>query len=325
MTVRDRNLALDAVRVCEAAALSSARTTGRGDLAYADDAAVDAMRRAFATLDICGTVVVGEGEPSEAPMLYVSEQVGRWQPRDPAVEIALDPLEGTRLCARGMPNAISVLAMSQGGHFLRAADSYMDKIAVGPAGKGAIDITRSPTENLQAVADAKGVYVEDLCVVMLDRPRHEALIREVREAGARIRLITDGDVSAAISTCIEETGVDMLIGIGGSAEGVLAAAAMRCAGGDMVGRLRPRNHQEVQRLMRNGVEDVDRVLMLDDLASGDVLFAATGITDGDFLRGVRWRRGGAVTHSVVMRSRTMTIRFIETQHRFDSQPDYGEL
>ncbi|MBX2812690.1 MAG: class II fructose-bisphosphatase [Myxococcales bacterium] len=322
---RERNLALDVVRVCEAAALSSARTTGRGDLAYADDIAVDSMRRAFATLDICGTVVVGEGEPSEAPKLYVGERVGRWQPRDPEVEIALDPLEGTRLCARGMPNAISVLALTQGGEFLRAVDSYMDKIAVGPGGRGVIDITKSATENLHAVADAKGVYVEDLCVVILDRPRHEALIREVREAGARIRLITDGDVAAAISTCIEETGVDMLVGVGGSAEGVLAAAAMRCAGGDMVGRLKPRNQQEIQRLVDSGIKDVDKVLTLNDLASGDVVFSATGITDGDFLKGVRWRRGGAVTHSVVMRSRTMTIRFIQTQHRFDGRPEFGEL
>ena len=321
----ERNLALDAVRVCEAAALASARTMGRGDVAQSDELATSAMRRAFSTLDICGTVVIGEGEPDEAPVLFVGEQVGRWQPGDPAVEIALDPLEGTRLCARGMPNAISVLALTRGGHFLRATDSYMDKIAVGPSGKGALDMTKSASWNLQSVADAKGVYVEDLTVVMLDRPRHEGLMREVREAGARIKLITDGDVSAAIATCLEETGVDMLLGVGGSAEGVLAAAALRCVGGDMVGRLRPRNQEELQRLTRMGIEDMDRILTLDDLASGDVLFAATGITDGDFLRGVRWRRGGALTHSVVMRSRTTTVRFIETQHRFDQRPDYGEL
>lgn len=323
--IRERNLALDAVRVCEAAALSSARTMGRGDLAESDEAAVEAMRRAFSTLDICGTVVIGEGEPDETPLLYVGEQVGRWQPGDPAVEIALDPLEGTRLCARGMHNAISVLALTRGGHFLRATDSYMDKIAVGPAGRGAIDMTKSATWNLQSVADAKGVYVEDLTVVMLDRPRHEGLVREVRDAGARIKLITDGDVSAAIATCLEETGVDMLLGVGGSAEGVLAAAALRCVGGDMLGRLRPRNQEEVQRLTRMGIDDIDRVFGLDDLASGDVLFAATGITDGDFLQGVRWRRGGASTHSVVMRSRTMTVRFIETRHRFGERPDFGEL
>lgn len=323
--IRERNLALDAVRVCEAAALASAKTTGRGDLAISDDAAVDAMRHAFATLDICGTVVIGEGDRDETPMLYIGEQVGRWQPGDPSVEIALDPLEGTRLCARGMPNAISVLAVTQGGHFLRATDTYMDKIAVGPAGRGVIDINQSATWNLQAIADAKGVYVEDLCVVMLDRSRHEALIREVREAGARIKLITDGDVSAAIATCIEETGVDVLLGVGGSAEGVLAAAALRCVGGDLLGRLKPRNQEEVQRLKDIGVDDLERVFRLDELASGDVLFAATGITDGDFLDGVRWRRGGAVSHSVVMRSRTMTLRFIHTHHRFDAQPDYGEL
>lgn len=325
MTERERNLALDAVRVCEAAALSSARTMGRGDLAQSDEMAMEAMRKAFSTLDICGTVVIGEGEQDDTPLLYVGEQVGRWQPGDPAVEIALDPLEGTRLCAQGMPNAISVLALTRGGHFLRATDSYMDKIAVGPSGRGAIDMNKSATWNLQSVADAKGVYVEDLTVVMLDRPRHEALVREVRESGARIKLITDGDVSAAIATCIEETGVDMLLGVGGSAEGVLAAAALRCVGGDMLGRLRPRNQEEVQRLTRMGVDDIDQVFTLDDLASGDVLFAATGITDGDFLRGVRWRRGGASTHSVVMRSRTMTVRFIETRHRFGERPDYGEL
>lgn len=323
--IEERNLALDAVRVCEAAALSSARTMGRGDVALADEAAVDAMRQAFAALDICGTVVIGEGEQDEAPMLYIGEQVGRWQPGDPAVEIALDPLEGTRLCARGMPSAISVLAMTQGGHFLRATDSYMDKIAVGPAGRGAIDMERSATWNLQSVADAKGVYVEDLTVVMLDRPRHEALIREVREAGARIKLITDGDVAAAIATCIEETGVDMLLGVGGSAEGVIAAAALRCVGGDMLGRLKPRNQEEVYRLTRMGLDDLDRIYSLHELVSGDVLFAATGITDGEFLKGVRWRRGGAVSHSVVMRSRTMTVRFLETQHRFDQSPDFGEL
>lgn len=326
MTIlRERNLALDAVRVSEAAALSSARSMGRGDVAQADETAIEAMLRAFSTLDICGTVVIGEGEPDETPMLHVGERVGQWQPGDPEVEIAVDPLEGTRLCANGLPNALSVLAMTQGGSFLRATDSYMDKIAVGPAGLGAIDINRSATWNLQSVADAKGVYVEDLTVVMLDRPRHEGLLREVREAGARIRLITDGDVSAAIATCIEETGVDMLLGIGGSAEGVLAAAALRCVGGDMVGRLKPRNQEEVQRLQRQGIEDLDRVLGLHDLASGDVLFAATGITDGDILKGVRWRRGGAATHSVVMRSRTHTVRFIETQHRFDRSPDFGEL
>ncbi len=320
-----RHLALDAVRVTEAAALSSARTMGKGDLAQADQSAIEAMFRAFETLDLSGTVVIGEGERDEAPMLYVGEQVGRWQPGDPAVEIAVDPLEGTRLCARGMPNALSVLALTQGGHFLRAPDSYMNKIAVGPGGRGAIDLTRSATWNLQSVADAKGVYVEDLTVVMLDRPRHEALIREVREAGARIRLITDGDVSAAIATCIESTGVDMLLGVGGSAEGVLAAAALRCVGGDMLGRLQPRNQEEVQRLQRAGLSDLDHIYTLDELASGDVLFAATGITDGDFLKGVRWRRGGAVTHTVVMRSRTHTLRFIETQHRFVDRPDYGEL
>ncbi len=320
-----RNLALDAVRVTEAAALASARQMGLGDLHRADEAAVNAMRNAFASLDICGTVVIGEGEREEAPRLFVGEQVGRWNSQDPPTQVALDPLEGARLCALGLPNAISVLAMSRGGHFLNAPDTYMNKIAVGPAGKGAIDMTQSATWNLQSVADAKGVYVEDLTVVILDRPRHEALVREVREAGARIKLISDGDVAAAIATCMEETGIDMLLGVGGSAEGIIAAAALRCVGGDMLCQLKPRNQEEVKRLARNGIEDLDKVYQMEDLATGDVLFAATGITDGDFLKGVRFRRGGAVTHTVVMRSKTMTLRFIEAQHRFEQKPDYGDL
>lgn len=319
----DRNLALEAVRVTEAAALASARLMGRGDKHGADEAAVEAMRRAFNGLAIKGTVVIGEGEIDEAPMLYIGEKVGRWDEDDPDIDIALDPLEGTSLCALGQPNAISVIAMARDGRFLHAPDTYMAKIAVGPAGKGVIDITKSPTENLRAVADAKGVYVEDLTVVILDRPRHESLIREVREAGARIKLIVDGDISAAIATCKDETGVDLLIGTGGAPEGVIAAAALQCVGGDMVAQLRLRNAEEVERAKRMGIDDPSRPLAIDDLAEGDVLFAATGITNGDFLRGVRFMRGGATTQSMVMRSKSRTIRTIHAEHHFDLAPNYG--
>ncbi|MCK6546000.1 class II fructose-bisphosphatase [Myxococcota bacterium] len=321
----DRNLALEAVRVTEAAALASARLMGRGDRHAADQAAVTAMRRAFSDLQMRGRVVIGEGERDEAPMLYIGEQVGRWDASDPEIDLALDPLEGTNLCATGAANAISVIAMARGGKFLHAPDTYMNKIAVGPAGRGAIDLTKSAKWNLEAVADAKGVYVEDLTVVILDRPRHEALIREVREAGARIKLIGDGDVSAAIATCKEETGVDMLMGIGGAPEGVIAAAALRCVGGDMLGQLKPRNAEEVERAKRMGIEDIDKIYHIDELASGDVLFAATGVTTGDFLKGVRFMRGGAATQSVVMRSKTRTVRFIDAEHHFERKPNYDAL
>jgi fructose-1,6-bisphosphatase II len=320
----DRNLALEAVRVTESAALSSARLMGRGDRHGADQAAVNAMRRAFNSLNIRGTVVIGEGERDEAPMLYIGEKVGRGHEMDPVIDLALDPLEGTNLCATGAANAISVIAMAENGRFLHAPDTYMNKIAVGPAGKGAIDLTKSPSWNLKSVADRKGVYVEDLTVVILDRPRHEALIREVREAGARIKLIGDGDVSAAIATCKEETGVDMLLGIGGAPEGVIAAAALRCVGGDMLGQLVPRNQEEIDRSKRMGITDINRIYKIDELAGGDVLFAATGVTSGDFLKGVRFMRGGATTQSVVMRSSTMTVRFIDAEHHFDRKPTYGE-
>lgn len=321
----DRNLALEAVRVTEAAALASARLMGRGDRHAADQAAVTAMRRAFSDLQMRGTVVIGEGERDEAPMLYVGEKVGRGDAADPEIDLAIDPLEGTNLCATGAANAISVIAMARGGKFLHAPDTYMNKIAVGPAGRGAIDLTKPAKWNLEAVADAKGVYVEDLTVVILDRPRHEALIREVREAGARIKLIGDGDVSAAIATCKEETGVDMLMGIGGAPEGVIAAAALRCVGGDMLGQLKPRNAEEVERAKRMGIDDVDKIYAIDELASGDVLFAATGVTNGDFLKGVRFMRGGAATQSVVMRSKTRTVRFIDAEHHFERKPNYDAL
>ena len=234
----------------------------------------------------------------------------------------LDPLEGTNMCASGRGNALSVIAMARNGRFLHAPDTYMFKIAVGPAGKDVIDIDATPTQNLEAVADAKGIYVEDLTVVVLDRPRHIDLIREIREAGARIRLIQDGDISAAIATCKDEAGVDLLMGIGGAPEGVIAAAALRCVGGDMVAKLVPQDAQSAERCRDMGINDLSRKYGIQDLAGGDVLFAATGVTNGSFLRGVRFLRGGAITHSVVMRSKSRTIRSIRAEHRFDQNPEY---
>jgi fructose-1,6-bisphosphatase class II len=316
----DRNLALEVVRVTEAAALSSARLMGRGDEKAADQAAVDAMRQAFNDLAINGTVVIGEGERDEAPMLYIGERVGGGE--GPKVDIALDPLEGTTICANGGPNALSVIAIAESGNFLHAPDTYMDKIAVGPVGKGVVDIDKSPTENLKALAKAKGARVEDLTVIILYRPRHEALIKEVRQAGARIRLISDGDVSAAIATTKPETGIDLLLGIGGAPEGVLAAAALRCVGGEMQGRLKPRNSEEIERAHKMGIKDMEKKFSIEELANGEVMFAATGVTDGDYLDGVHFFPGGATTHSVVMRSKTRTIRFVNTTHHFAFKPKY---
>ncbi|MFQ5902633.1 MAG: class II fructose-bisphosphatase [Candidatus Binatia bacterium] len=315
----DRNLALEVVRVTEAAALSCARLMGRGDEKAADQAAVDAMRQAFNGVAIEGTVVIGEGERDEAPMLYIGEKVGAGGPQ---VDIALDPLEGTTICANGAPNALAVIAIAERGKFLHCPDTYMDKIAVGPAGKGVVDLDKSPTENLKALAEAKGQRVEDLTVIILYRPRHEALIQEVRRAGARIRLISDGDVSAAIATTKAETGIDLLMGIGGAPEGVLAAAALRCVGGDMQGRLKPRNQQEIERAQAMGIKDIEKKFSIEELAGGEVMFAATGVTDGDYLKGVHFFAGGATSESVVMRSKTRTIRVIDATHYFEYKPKY---
>jgi fructose-1,6-bisphosphatase class II len=315
----DRNLALEAVRVTEAAALNCARLTGRGDEKAADQAAVDAMRRAFNALPIDGTIVIGEGERDEAPMLYIGEKVGAGGPK---VDIALDPLEGTTICATGAPNALAVIAMADHGNFLHSPDTYMDKIAVGAIGKGVIDLDKTPTQNLRALAEAKRCNVEDLTVIILYRPRHEALIKEVREAGARIRLITDGDVSAAIATTKPETGIDLLLGIGGAPEGVLAAAALRCVGGDMQGRLKPRNEHEIERAKKMGIMNINKKFSIEELAAGDVMFAATGVTDGDYLQGVHFVSGGATTQSVVMRSKSRTIRVINATHYFEHKPNY---
>jgi fructose-1,6-bisphosphatase II len=281
------------------------------------------MRKAFNEMNIRGTIVIGEGERDEAPMLYIGEKVGRGDAGDPEVDIALDPLEGTTITATGGPNALSVIAMADKGNLLNAPDTYMDKIAVGPAAKGAIDLTKTPSQNLRAIADRKGVYVDDLTVIILDRPRHEKLIAEVRATGARIKLIGDGDVSAAISTCFPETGVDVLMGIGGAPEGVIAAAALRCCGGDMQGKLAYRNDKEKERATKMGIKDLNAVFQIGEMAKGNVIFAATGVTSGDFLKGVRFFKGGAETHSVVMRSKSQTVRYIQSRHSFEHKPTYG--
>ncbi len=325
----DRNLALEAVRVTEAAALSSARLMGRGDGKAADQAAVEAMRHTFDILPICGTVVIGEGERDEAPMLYIGEKVGQgWREPDanmPRVDIAVDPLEGTNLCASGAPDAIAVIALAQDGRFLNAPDTYMQKIAVGPIARGAIDILKSPTWNLNAVAEAKRARVQDLTAIILDRPRHAELIAEVRKAGARIRLILDGDVAGAIATADEGTGIDILLGTGGAPEGVLAAAALRCTNGEIQGILRFRSDEEWQRAQRMGISDAQRVYRTEDLAQGDVMFAATGVTAGAYLGGVTFSGQGAHTSSIVMRSKSGTVRRIEAQHYFDRKPNYWWL
>ncbi|HEU4385425.1 MAG TPA: class II fructose-bisphosphatase [Anaeromyxobacteraceae bacterium] len=319
----DRNLALEVVRATEAAALASARLMGRGDKDGSDRAAVEAMHRTLSGIAMAGEVVIGQGERSQAPLLYTGEKVGRARAGDPEIEIALVALEGTKLCATGAANAISVIAMSEKGKLLRAPDLYMQKMAVGPAGYNAVDLTRPARENLRRVADVTGKYVEDLTVVILDRPRNEQVVREVREAGARIKLIGDGDLAGALNTCFPETGVDVLMGIGGAHEGVISAAALRCVGGSFQGRFVFRSPEEKERVRSMGIGDPDKVFEMDDLADGNVMFAATGVTNGDFLKGVRFTGRGAVTHSVVMRSRTATVRFVETQHHLEGKPSHG--
>ena len=316
----DRNLAMEAVRVTEAAALSASRLMGRGDEKAADQAAVDAMRQALNALTIEGTVVIGEGERDEAPMLYIGEKVGTGQ--GPKIDIALDPLEGTTITAKGGANALSVIAMAEQGGFLNAPDVYMDKIAIGGGLGEVVDLDEAPTVNLKALAKAKRAEVADLVVCILDRPRHAELISKVREAGARIQLISDGDVSGVIATSRPESGIDMYMGSGGAPEGVLAAAALRCIGGHMQGRLLFRNDDERTRAKRLGISDFNRKYGLLDLAKGDVMFAATGVTNGTMLQGVRRFAGGAVTHSMVMRSKSGTVRIIEAQHNFKRKTHY---
>lgn len=315
----DRNLALEVVRVTEMAAMASARLMGRGTKNESDQAAVDAMRKAFDALNIDGTVVIGEGERDEAPMLYIGERVGRMGAGTPAVDIALDPLEGTNLCAFGRPGAISVVAIAARGCLLNAPDTYMEKLVVGPQAAGTIDLSKSPTENLKAIAKRMERQVNELTVVILDRDRHAELIKEVRTAGARVRLIEDGDVAGGVAACFENSGVDVLMGTGGAPEGVITAAAVRSVGGDMQGRLKPRNDQEAARAAKMGA-DVNKIYTAEELARGEVMFAATGVTTGDFLKGVRFYSGGCETHSVVMRSKTGTVRYITSTHRFDKKP-----
>lgn len=316
----NRNLAMEFVRVTEMAAIASARLMGRGDEKAADQAAVDAMRAMLDSVDCDATVVIGEGERDEAPMLYIGEKVGSG--RGAKLEIALDPLEGTTICAHGGYNSISVMAIGEAGNLLHAPDTYMQKIATGPEGKGIIDIRQTPTENLKRLAAAKKCRVADLTAIVLDRPRHKELIEEIRAAGARINLIGDGDVSAGIATATPNSGIDILFGIGGAPEGVITAAALQCMGGEFQGILKPRNQSEIERALKMGVDDINRVFKIDDLAKGNLMFVATGVTTGNFLDGVIFKPWGCHTHSLVMRSESGTIRHIRAEHHFDKKPRY---
>ncbi len=316
----DRNLALEFVRVTEAAAIASARLMGRGEKNEADQAAVDSMRKALDSINVSGTVVIGEGERDEAPMLFIGETFGRPEGEAPAIDVALDPLEGTNLCAHGHNDAVSVIAIAERGNFLHAPDTYMDKVAVGPQCRGAIRFEMSTKEKLEVVAKCKKKDLSEVTVIILERDRHQKLIAEVRSLGCRIRLISDGDVSAAISTCYEETGIDILLGAGGAPEGVIAAAAMKCLGGDFIGKLNWRSDEEKARALTMGVEDPDKIYSLGELARGDVMVSMTGVTDGTWLKGVKFYGWGCTTNSMVMRSKTGTIREIKAQHRFDIKP-----
>lgn len=321
----DRNLPVNLGRVTEAAALSSAKLLGKGDWYAADQAAVDAMRRMFDTLSIDGTVVIGEGEMDEAPMLYIGEHIGKKGEGFTEVDIAVDPLDGTKSVANGLPNAISVVAVAPKGCLLHAPDTYMYKIAVGPKAKGAIDLGKSPSDNIKSVAKALRKDVGDITVVVIDRPRHNELIEEIRQAGARIKMISDGDVLGAISTCFDYTGVDMLMGIGGAPEGVIAAAALKCLGGEMQGQMRPATDEQRERCIKMGA-DLDKVYHIDDLAQGDqMVFAATGVSYGELLQGVKYMEDNtATTHTLVLRSETGTVRFIESVHHLAKKPEYAK-
>jgi fructose-1,6-bisphosphatase II len=321
----DRNLALELVRVTEAAALAAGRWVGRGDKIAADGAAVDAMRLMIDSVSMDGTVVIGEGEKDEAPMLFNGERVGNGE--GSGVDVAVDPIDGTRLTAFGMPNALAVIALAErGSMFFPGAAVYMEKVATGPEAADVIDITAPPEENVRLVAKAKGVRPEEIGVVVLDRPRHEELIQRIREVGARVFLISDGDVAGAIAAArTERSGIDLLLGIGGTPEGVVGASALKCLGGSMQGRLYPRNDEERSKLLDAGF-DLQAVLSTDDLVSGnDVFFAATGITTGSLLRGVEYTSGGAVTHSMVMRSRSGTVRYVEAEHSFGKLERFSRI
>ncbi|WDV46061.1 class II fructose-bisphosphatase [Clostridiaceae bacterium M8S5] len=317
----DRNLAISLVRVTETAALASAKYMGRGDKISADQAAVDGMRAAFEMVNVKGTVVIGEGEKDKAPMLYIGEKIGASNEDSYEVDIAVDPLDGTTLVAKGLPNAIAVIAMAPKGCLLHAPDTYMKKIAVGPKATGCIDLEASVEDNIKAVAKALNKNISDLTIIVQDRPRHYELIQEIRRVGARIKLFSEGDVAACIATAFENTGVDMLMGIGGAPEGVLAAAALKCMGGEIQGKLNVRSDEELERCRDLNLtdEDINKVLKLDDLARGnDIFFSATGISDGELLKGVIYQENNmAITESIVMRSKTGTLRFVKAYHKLD--------
>jgi fructose-1,6-bisphosphatase II len=320
----DRNLAMELVRVTEAAALASGRWMGRGDKIGADGAAVDAMRIMLTTVPFHGVVVIGEGEKDRAPMLFNGEELGSTP--TPEMDIAVDPIDGTRLCSLGRGGALSVIAVSERHTMFDPGPCvYMEKIAVGPDAVGAIDITKSATHNIHCVAEAKGIHINDVTVIILDRPRHESLIAEVRAAGARIRLITDGDIAGAFATAWPESGGDVLLGIGGTPEGVVGAVALKCMGGEIQGRLFPRDESEASAARAAGY-DLDRVLRTDDLVQGDnCFFAATGITDGELLRGVRYHGAGATTQSLLMRSKSGTVRFVDARHRLEKLERFSSI
>lgn len=314
----ERSLTMELVRVTEAAALASARWMGRGMKDEADDAATNAMRDVFDTIPMKGTVVIGEGEMDEAPMLYIGEKLGTGI--GPEVDVAVDPVEGTNIVASGGWNALAVIAIADKGNLLHAPDMYMQKIAVGPEAVGVIDINASVTDNLKAVAKAKNKDIEDVVATILNRPRHAKIIEEIRQAGARIKLINDGDVAGAYNTAFNRTGVDILFGSGGAPEGVLAAVALKCLGGELQGRLLPQDEAELERCKKMGI-DVNKVLLMDDLVKGDdAIFAATGITDGELLKGVQYKGSYGSTHSIVMRAKSGTVRFVEGRHSLKKKP-----
>lgn len=314
----ERSLTMELVRVTEAAALASARWMGRGKKDEADDAATTAMRHVFDTIPMQGTVVIGEGEMDEAPMLYIGEKLGTGV--GPLVDVAVDPLEGTNIVASGGWNALAVIAIADHGNLLHAPDMYMDKIAVGPDCVGAIDINASVTDNLKAVAKAKNKDIQDVVATVLNRTRHEKIIAEIRQAGARIKLINDGDVAAAYNTAFNRTGVDILFGSGGAPEGVIAAVALKCLGGELQGRLLPQNDAELERCKKMGL-DVNKTLLMEDLVKGDdAIFAATGVTDGELLKGVQYKGSYGTTHTLVMRAKSGTVRFVEGRHSLNKKP-----
>jgi fructose-1,6-bisphosphatase II len=316
----ERELALELVRVTEAAALASAQWMGRGKKNEADQAATSAMRAMFDSVAMKGTVVIGEGEMDEAPMLYIGEALGTME--GPEVDVAVDPLEGTNIVAKGLNNAMSVLAVGKKGTLLHAPDMYMNKIAVGPQAAGKVKLDAPIGETIAIVADSLNKRIQDMTVMVLDRERHRELIEDIRQAGARVKLFSDGDVAAAIAVCFPETGVDIFVGVGGAPEGVIAAAAVKCLDGDMQGRLQPDGPEQFQRCLDMGLRDPEQLLLLDDLVgTGDVIFAASGVTDGEFLKGVRFLGNDrAETHSVVMRAKTKTVRFVQAIHSLSHKP-----